>query len=107
MARNSLIYAIEREAESSQFGIGTACDSRGMVFSSGGRQKIRGATVKINYESNKLTISDVSIDLLTKIIQTIEEHEAGREREQKAEEWRALADEDSKLGGISCQTGNP
>ena len=43
-----------------------------------------------------MTISDVSIDLLTKIIQTIEEHEAGNEREQKAEEWRTLAKEEEK-----------
>jgi hypothetical protein len=57
--------------------------------------------MKINYEGNKLTISDVSIDLLTRIIQTIEDHEAGREREQKAEEWRTLADEDSKLAEVS------
>jgi hypothetical protein len=57
--------------------------------------------MKINYEGNKLTISDVSIDLLTRIIQTIEDHEAGRGREQKAEEWRTLADEDSKLAEVS------
>ena len=52
--------------------------------------------MKINYENNKLPISDVSIDLLKEIIQTIEEHEAGNEREQKAEEWRTLAKEEEK-----------
>jgi hypothetical protein len=50
-------------------------------------------TMKINYENSKLTISGVPVDLLKRIIQTVEAYEAGGEEEQKAEEWRILAKE--------------
>jgi hypothetical protein len=53
-----------------------------------------GVHMKINYESNQLTISDVSMDLFKKIIETIEGHEAECRDEQKAERWRTLAKED-------------
>jgi pyrroloquinoline quinone (PQQ) biosynthesis protein C len=48
--------------------------------------------MKIIYEDSKLTIGDVSMDLFKKIIQAIEDHEAGKEEKQKAEHWRALAE---------------
>jgi len=44
--------------------------------------------MKIIYEDSKLTIGDVSMDLFKKIIQAIEDHEAGKEEKQKAEHWR-------------------
>ena len=52
--------------------------------------------MKINYEGNKLTISDVSMDLFKKIVQTIEQHEATKKKEEKTEEWRALAKDGEK-----------
>jgi pyrroloquinoline quinone (PQQ) biosynthesis protein C len=48
--------------------------------------------MKIIYEDSKLTIGDVSMDLFKKIIQAIEDHEAGKEEKQKAEHWRGLAE---------------
>ncbi len=54
--------------------------------------------MKINYEGNRLTISDVSIELFKKIIEAIEEHKANKEREEKTEEWRDLAKEKQKAG---------
>jgi hypothetical protein len=54
--------------------------------------------MKISYEANKLTIGDVSWTLFKRIIQAIEEHEAESERDEKAEQWRALAKEAEPAG---------
>jgi hypothetical protein len=60
-----------------------------------------GRHMRINYQGDKLTINDVSMDLFMKIVQTIEQHEAGNNRKQKAEEWRGLAEEPGKFVEVS------
>jgi hypothetical protein len=52
--------------------------------------------MKINYEGNKLTVSDVSIELFKKIVEIIEDYEGAKKREEKSEEWRSLAKDGEK-----------